>query len=310
MPENVVIIGSGCAGLAAAIYTAREEFMPLVISGFSKGGQLMLATRVENYPGFPEGIQGPDLVAGMRKQAESFGARFVDEDIEDLDLSSRPFKVKTASKGYEALSVIIATGASARLLGIPSEGLYIGKGVSTCATCDGPFFKDKDVIVVGGGDTAMMDSYFLTRFVKSVTIVHRRNAFRASKILQERVLKNGKIKVLWNSTVEEVIGDRSRVTGARIKNVETKEITTIPIGGIFIAIGEDPSTGFLKGKLKLDEQGYVITRDEVLTDIDGVFVAGDVADRTYRQAVTAASSGVKAALQVRGYLTRNGLAGK
>lgn len=307
MPENVVIIGSGCAGLSAAIYTAREDFKPLVISGFSAGGQLVLATAVENYPGFPDGVQGSDLIERMRKQAERFGARFVNEDVKEVDFSSHPFMIKTESGAYEALSVIIATGASARLLGVPSESMYMGKGVSTCATCDGPVYRNRDVIVVGGGDTAMEDSDFLTKFAKSVTIVHRRDEFRASKIMQEKVLKNERIKVIWNSTIDEIVGDGNRVTGVKIRNVQTDEVTTMPICGVFFAIGNVPNTEFLKEKLKLDEQGYVVARDEVLTDIDGVFVAGDVADRFYKQAVTAASSGVKAALKVREYFNRMNL---
>jgi thioredoxin reductase (NADPH) len=303
-----MIIGSGCAGLSAAIYTAREGFKPLVIAGFAKGGQLMLTTEVENYPGFPDGIQGPDLVAAMRAQAERLGARFVDEDAEDVDFSSRPFRIKTATDVYEALSVIVATGASAKLLGIPSEGWYMGKGVSSCATCDAPFFKNKDVIVVGGGDTAMEDSYFLAGFAKSVIIVHRRDSFRASKALQERVLGSAKVKVMWNSAIEEITGDGNRVTGVRVKNMQTNAITTMPIDGVFIAVGHTPNTELLKGKLDLDEQGFAITKEEVLTSIEGVFIAGDVADRVYRQASTAAASGVKAALRARGYLNGLGLA--
>ncbi len=310
MPENVVIIGAGCAGLSAAIYAARENFNPLIIAGSAYGGQLTLTTLVENYPGFPDGVQGPDLVLQMKKQAEKFGARFVEEEVESVDFSSRPFRVKTSSNGYEALSVIIATGASARMLGLPSEVRYMGGGLSTCATCDAPFYKDKDVIVVGGGDTAVGDAEFLTRFVKSVTMVHRRNEFRASKIMQERVLKNEKIKILWNSVIEEVLGNKNKVNGIRVKNVQTNETRIVPTDGVFMAIGNAPSTKFLEGKLKLDERGYVMAKDEVFTDIEGVFVAGDVADGVYMQAVTAASSGVKAALQMRNYLGRLGLATK
>lgn len=308
VPENVVIIGAGCAGLSAAIYTSREGFKPLVIGGADYGGQLMLTTRVENYPGFPDGVMGPDLMMQMRKQAEKFGTRFVDADVVDVDFSTKPFRVKTSSGEYEALSVIVATGASSRLLGIPSEGRYMGRGISTCATCDAPFFKGKDVVVVGGGDTAMEDSLFLTRFANSVTIIHRRNEFRASKIMQEKVLKNEKVKVLWNSTVEEITGDGSRVTGVKVRDVQTNKVKNIPAGGVFIAVGHVPTTKFLMGKLELDERGYIVTKDEVLTKIDGVFVAGDVADSFYRQAVTSASSGVKAALRVRDYFNRLGAA--
>jgi thioredoxin reductase (NADPH) len=310
VPENVIIIGAGCAGLSAAIYTSREGFRPLVIGGTAQGGQLMLTTLVENYPGFANGVMGPELMAQMRKQAERFGTRFVDTEVVDVDFSARPFRVKTSSGNYDALSVIIATGASSKLLGIPSEARYMGKGVSMCSTCDAPFFKGKDVVVVGGGDTAMEDSLFLTRFASSVTIVHRRDKFRASRIMQDKVLGNEKVRVLWNSTVEEITGDGNRVTGVRIRNEQTGEVKSIPIGGVFIAIGHVPTTKFLEGKLELDERGYIIAKDEVLTKIDGVFVAGDAADPFYKQAVTSASGGVKAALRVRDYFNRLGIATK
>lgn len=304
MTENIVIIGSGCAGLSAAIYAAREGFSPLVIAGSISGGQLMLTTTVENYPGFPEGVQGPDLINLMRKQAERFGAKMVYEDVVDIDFSSKPLKISTGPNTYETNSVIIATGANAKLIGLESEMKYMGKGVSTCATCDGPFFKNKDVIVVGGGDTAMEDSEFLTKFVKSVTIIHRKDAFRASKVMQDKVLANPKIKVIWNSTVEEIVGDGAHVTGVKIKNVSTSSLLDMPIDGVFVAIGHTPNTSFLKGKLKTDEHGFLITKAEVLTDIEGVFIAGDVSDPFYKQAATAASSGVKAALHAREYLLR------
>lgn len=267
----------------------------------------MLTTTVENYPGFEHGVQGPELIEQMRKQAERFGARIAYEDVEGIDFAKRPFVVKTNMKSYEARSIIIATGASSKLLNIPSEARYLGKGVSTCATCDGPFFKGRDVVVVGGGDTAMEDSFFLTKFAKSVTIVHRRDTFRASRIMQEHVLSSDKIKVLWNSAVEEILGDGEKVTGIRIKNLLTNEASEIEVRGVFIAIGHIPNSSLLKGKLRLDDQGYIITRDEVLTDIEGVYVSGDVSDRTYRQAATASASGVKAALQVRRYLSENKL---
>ena len=301
MAEDLIIIGSGPAGLTAAIYTAREDFKPLVLTGLSSGGQLLLTTKVENYPAFPDGIDGPELVESMRKQAEKFGARFANEDVVDIDFSSKPIKIKTSSGEYEANAVIIATGASAKWLGIPSEQKYIGKGISGCATCDAPFFKGKNVVVVGGGDTAMEDSLFLTKFVESVTIVHRRGEFRASKIMQGRVLSNPKIKVIWDSEVAEVLGN-GKVTGVKIKNVKSGEVTEMNVDGVFVAIGYAPNTKFLQGKLKLDEQGYIITKDEVLTDIEGVFVAGDVSDRKYRQAITAAGSGSKAALEARAYI--------
>ena len=301
MVEDIIIIGSGPAGLTAALYTAREDFKPVVITGLSAGGQLLLTTTVENYPAFPDGVGGTDLVELMRKQAEKFGARFIGEDVTDADFSSRPFKIKTASQAFEANSVIIATGASARWLGIPSEQKFIGRGVSSCATCDAPFYKGKDVIVVGGGDTAMEDSLFLTKFVNSVTIVHRRDQFRASKIMQERVKSNPKIKIIWNSVVEEITGD-AKVTGVKLKNVLTNESTELQVGGVFVAVGYEPNTKFLQGKLELDQNGYVVAKDEVKTAIEGVFVAGDVADHVYKQAITAAGSGAKAALEVRTYL--------
>ncbi|MEM3019986.1 MAG: thioredoxin-disulfide reductase [Candidatus Micrarchaeaceae archaeon] len=303
MVEDLIIIGSGPAGLTAALYTAREDFKPLVITGVNAGGQLLLTTTVENFPAFPDGVYGSELVDLMRKQAEKFGARFVAEDVISVDFSSRPFKVKTSSAEYQAKSVIVATGASAKWLGIPSEQRFIGKGVSSCATCDAPFFKNKNVVVVGGGDTAMEDSIFLTKFTNSVTIIHRRDAFRASKIMQERALSNPKIKVIWDSAIDEVLGD-SKVTGIKIKNLKTGETQQMNIDGVFVAIGYQPNTKYLAGSLALDDQGYIITKDEVKTDIEGVFVAGDVADRRYRQAITAAGSGAKAALEAREYLQK------
>ncbi|MCL4379128.1 MAG: thioredoxin-disulfide reductase [Candidatus Marsarchaeota archaeon] len=302
MAESVIIIGSGPAGLSAAIYTAREGFNPLVIAGAVSGGQLMLTTVVENMPGFPDGVQGPEIIELMRKQAERFGARFVNDDVTDVDFSKRPFKVKTAGKEYEAQTVIVATGASSRMLGMPSEAKFIGHGVSTCATCDSPFYKNKDIVVIGGGDTAMEDALFSTRFCKSVTIVHRRDAFRASKIMQDKLMSNPKIKVIWNSEVIEILGDNA-VRSIKLKD-NTGKVTEMPIDGVFLAIGHVPATGFLKGKLKLDDQGYIVTKEEVLTDIDGVYVAGDNADRFYRQAGTASSSGIKAALRVREYFQK------
>ena len=301
MVEKVVIIGSGPAGLSAAIYTSREGFEPLVIAGSTGGGQLELTTTVENFPGFPEGVLGPELVQLMKKQAEKFGTRFVYEDLTGVDFSARPFVVQAGEKRYETESIIIATGANAKMLGIESEKKFVGKGVSTCGTCDGPFFKGKDVIVVGGGDTAMEDSNFITKFARSVTIVHRKDTFRASKIMQERTFANSRIKVIWNATVEEILGNE-RVTGVRLKNLVTGQTSEMPIDGVFMAIGYSPNTKVFQGKLKLDQQGYIITKDEVLTDIEGVYVAGDVADRFYRQAITASGSGVKCALHVREYL--------
>ncbi len=311
MVENVIIIGSGPAGLSAAIYTAREDFKPLMISGSSPGGQLLLTTKVENMPGWPEGIMGPELIDNMTKQATKFGTRMIQEDVTEVDFSKSPFKVETASKTYEAYSVVVATGANAMLLGIPSEMEHMGQGVSTCATCDGAFFKGKEnVIVVGGGDTAMEDSNFLTRFVKHVTIVHRRDQFRASKIMQQHVLSNPKISVMWNTVVEEIQGTDATVgvTGVKVKDVVTGTAKVVPAQGVFIAIGYTPNTKFLQGKLKLDAKGYIAVKDEVLTDIPGIFVAGDNSDHFYRQAGTAAGSGIKAAIRVREWLQQIGKA--
>ena len=303
MIENVTIIGSGPAGLTAAIYTAREGFDPLLISGYEIGGQLGLTTKVENFPAFPDGVNGPELMELMQDQAKKFGTRFRQDIVTDVVLDTSPFKVVLSGGEIETRTLIIATGASARWMDIPTEKDFIGKGVSSCATCDAPLYKGKDVIVVGGGDTAMEDSLFLTNFVKSVTIVHRRNEFRASRIMQEKVGSNPKISVRWDSEIAEIRGDRT-VRAAVIKNRKTGEMEEMPINGIFVAIGHKPNTDFLKGKLPVDGAGYVIAKDEVKTDIDGVFVAGDIADHRYRQAITAAGSGCKAALEVRSYLQK------
>jgi thioredoxin reductase (NADPH) len=301
MVEKVIILGSGPAGLSAAIYTAREGFEPLVIGGYRGGGQLVLTTLVENIPGFPDGIMGPEYMTLLLKQAKKFGARIIDKDVTKIDLKTRPFKVYVEDQVYEAHSVIIATGANAKYLGLQSEKKFMGRGVSSCATCDAAFFKGKKVIVVGGGDTAMEDSLFLTRFATEVTIVHRRDAFRASKIMQERVMANPKIKVIWNSAIEEIKGDKV-VTSVVIKNLITNQTQEMPVDGVFIAIGYEPNTKLFQGQLQTDEQGYLITKDEVRTEIDGVYVAGDVADRVYRQAGTAVGSGIKAALCVRAFI--------
>jgi thioredoxin reductase (NADPH) len=301
MAEKVIIIGSGPAGLSAAIYTAREGFEPLVISGYNAGGQLILTTLVENIPGFPQGVMGSDYIKLLMEQAKKFGARFVDDDATKVDLSKRPFTVFVGDKAYETQSIIIATGSSPRWLGIASEKQFIGRGVSICATCDAAFFKGKNVMIVGGGDTAMEDSLFLTRFVGSVTVVHRRDSLRASKIMQERAFANPKIKFMWNSEIVEIKGE-SKVSSAIIRNILTNETQEMKTDGVFVAIGYVPNAGLFKDRLKLDDQGYILTKDEVKTDIEGVFVAGDVSDRKYRQAAVASGSGIKAALETRAYL--------
>ncbi len=299
--EDLIIIGSGPAGLSAAIYAARNDLKPLVLGGSTPGGQLLLTTTIDNYPGFPEGIYGSELIEKMRKQAERFGARFENDDVSEIDIASRPFKIKTASKEYAAKAIIIATGATTRWLGLESERRFIGRGVSSCATCDAAFFRDKDVIVVGGGDTAMEDSVYLTKFARSVTIVHRRGEFRATKIMQDRALSNPKIRVIYNTVVDEILGDE-KVAGVKLKNVKTNEIAELPVQGVFVAIGTVPNSGFVKEKLELDEQGYIVTSNEVNTAIDGIFVAGDVADKRYQQAITAAASGAKAAIDAGRFL--------
>ena len=303
MAEKLVIIGGGPAGLSAAIYAAREGFEPLVIAGFAAGGQLLLTTVVENFPGFPDGIDGPEIIMKMREQAERFGARFVNENATGVDFSSKPYKIMADSKTYDAETVIIATGADSMWIGIESEKKFMGKGVSSCATCDGPFYKGKEVIVVGGGDSAMEEALFLTRFANSVKIVHRRDGFRASKIMQEKVLHDPKISVIWNAVVEEIKGEQ-KVGSAVIKDVNTGEKKELKIDGVFVAIGHRPNTDIFKGKLRMDEKGYLVTKNEVETEIDGVFVAGDVYDSYYRQAVTASAGGVKAALKVREHFSR------
>jgi thioredoxin reductase (NADPH) len=300
MSENVIIIGSGPAGLTAAIYCGRDNLNPLLITGIETGGQLELTTNVENFPAFPEGITGPDLMEKMYKHAEKFGTRFKNEYVTDIEIDTYPYQIRTSRETIEARSVIIATGSSAKWLGIASEKKFIGRGVSSCATCDAPFFKGKDVVVVGGGDTAMEDSLYLTNFARSVTIVHRRDAFRASRIMQGRVLSNPKVSVLWNSEVTEIKGD-DVVKSVVIRSERKNETTERQIQGLFVAIGHRPNTDFLKGKLPLTELGYIITKDEVSTDYGGIFVAGDVADPKYKQAITAAGSGCKAALRVRQY---------
>ncbi len=299
--EKLIIIGSGPAGLTAAIYAARGNLNPLVVAGREAGGQLMLTTDVDDFPGFAQGIQGPELMDQMRKQAEKFGTRFINEDVVSVDLKSKPFTIKTESHTLQATSLIIATGASAIWLGIESEQRLIGKGVSACAVCDGFFFKEKAIMVVGGGDTAMREAQHLSKYGKTVTVVHRRDALRAQPALQQLVKSKTNVDFIWDSVVEEVVGEE-KVTSVKLKNVKTDKITQVTVDGLFIAIGHKPNTDFLKGQLELDEQGYIKVTDETKTSVDGVFWAGDVADRKYKQAITAAGAGCKAALDVEQYL--------
>ncbi len=301
LPHNIIIIGSGPAGLTAAIYTARAGLQPLVIAGFQAGGQLMLTTTVENYPGFPKGIDGPELIKLIRAQAERYGAKFVDDDAKSVDFSSRPFKVTSSDEIYEGKAIIVATGASTRWLGLESEQRLIGRGVSSCATCDGFFFKNKEVIVVGGGDGAMEEALYLANLVNKVTVIHRRDQLRASKIMQERAFKNPKIHFLWDSIVTEILGE-NRVEGVKINNVKTGEATEFKCDGVFIAIGQEPNTLLLKGQIELDVKGYIVT-DGTQTNINGVFCAGDVFDYHYRQAITAAGSGCEAAIDAEKWLS-------
>ncbi len=302
--EKLIIIGSGPAGLTAAIYAARGNLNPLVIAGREAGGQLMLTTDVDDFPGFEEGIQGPDLMAKMRKQAEKFGTRFVNEDVIKVDFSQKPFVIETESGKLKAESIIIATGASAMWLNLESEQRLIGKGVSACAVCDGLFFKGKDVVVVGGGDTAMREAQHLSQTSKQVTIVHRRGELRAQEALQKLIKSKSNVNFIWNSTVEEILG-KDKVEGLNIKNVQSGEITKLSVSAVFIAIGHNPNTNFLKGQVDLDEKGYITIHDETKTSVEGVFFAGDVADKKYKQAVTAAGMGCKAALEAAEYLDRS-----
>ncbi|MEI8350689.1 MAG: thioredoxin-disulfide reductase [bacterium] len=303
--ENIVIIGTGPAGLTAAIYCARANLKPVVVEGLQAGGQLTTTNEVENYPGFPEGIDGTELVMKMRGQAERFGTRFVRGDVTGVDFVRRPLSLTLEEGGkIEATVVIVATGARARYLGIATEQQLIGRGVSGCATCDGALYRDVPVAVVGGGDTAMEDALFLTRFASRVTLIHRRHEFRASKIMVERVLSNPKIDVVWDSVVEEVLDvTRQEVTGLRLKNVVTGALSDIKVSGLFVAIGHEPNSKPFKGVLNMDDQGYLLT-DYTRTNIEGVFAAGDVQDHVYRQAVTAAGSGCMAAMEAERYLGR------
>ncbi len=296
MAEKVLIIGSGPAGLTAAIYAARADLTPLMIEGMERGGQLMITTDVENYPGFPDGIMGPELMDNMRKQAERFGTRIISSDVTRVDLSRRPFPVWVGEDRYEAETLIISTGASAQWLDIPGETRLRGYGVSACATCDGFFFRDKDLAVIGGGDTAMEEAIFLTKFATKVTIIHRRDEFRASKIMAQRAIDHPKIDVIWDTVAEEVLGD-DLVSGIRVRNVKTDRTSDLAVDGVFLAIGHLPNTMIFQGQLGLDEAGYITTEDGTTrTSVPGVFAAGDVADSVYRQAVTAAGMGCQAAI--------------
>lgn len=302
---KVVIIGSGPAGCTAALYLSRANLVPIVLEGLQPGGQLTITTDVENYPGFPEGIQGPKLMDLMRKQAERFGAIFAFESVEKVDLLKRPFEITTDGKVYEAEALIIASGASAMQLGIESEKALQGFGVSYCATCDGFFFKGKDIVVVGGGDSAMEEATFLTKFADKVTIIHRRSELRASKIMQERAQSNPKIDFILDSTVTDVVGSKeSGVTGLKVQNLKTGKTTDMKAQGLFVAIGHTPNTGPFKGQLTMDEKGYIVTHpNSTVTNIPGVFACGDVVDHVYRQAVTAAGTGCMAALDCERWIT-------
>ncbi len=300
--HNVIIIGSGCAGLPAAIYAARANLKPLVLDGHEPGGQLSLTTHVENYPGFPEGIMGPELIENMRKQAQRFGAEFKAGAATEVDVSKRPFKIVAGKDTYESQALIVAAGASARLLGLKGEKELIGHGVSTCATCDGYFFRGKPIAVVGGGDSAMEESNFLSRYASRVYLIHRRNEFRASKIMIDRAKANEKIEFVTPAVVEEIVAPKGHVDGVRLRNPQTKEARELAVDGVFVTIGHDPNSTVFKGKLEMDSDGYLIANHGSLTAVPGVFVAGDVQDHRYRQAVTAAGSGCMAAMDAEKFL--------
>src|ERR1035437_9205576 len=305
--RNVVIIGSGCAGNTAAIYAARANLKPLVVGGHEAGGQLSLTTLVENFPGFPEGINGPDLVENMKKQAKKFGAESVDGAVLDADFSKRPFRLGIEGDWTETRTVIVASGASARWLGLESEQALIGHGVSSCATCDGFFYRDKQIMVVGGGDSAMEEANFLTRFGREVTLVHRRDEFRASKIMLDRARHNPKIKFLLNTVVEEIHdAAQNVVTGARRRNVKPGEVWEQPVDGFFLAIGHVPNTKVFRGQIETDPEGYIVSHGGARTNIPGVFHAGDVQDRVYRQAITGSGAGCMAAMEAERYLEAEG----
>ena len=301
--HQVIILGSGPAGLTAAVYAARAHLKPLVVEGHEAGGQLTLTTMVENFPGFPDGLMGPDLIKSMRRQAERFGAEFGKGNATAADLSRRPFRLTIDGRHEECQALIIATGASAKLLGLDSERTLMGHGVSTCATCDGFFFQDQEVIVVGGGDSALEEAIFLTKFATRVLVVHRRDKLRASKIMQEKAFKNPKVEFVWDSTLDHILDvGQQKVTSARIRNLKTGALTERPVDGIFIAIGHTPNTQIFRGALEMNEVGYITTHDGTKTSIPGVFAAGDVQDHVYRQAITAAGSGCMAAIDAERFL--------
>lgn len=301
--HKVIIVGSGCAGLTAGVYAARADLKPIVLDGYEPGGQLALTTEVENFPGFTDGILGPELIERTRKQAQRFGAEFRSGAVTSVDLSKRPFKISTSKETYETETLIIASGASARMLGIESERQLLGFGVSTCATCDGAFFRNREIVVVGGGDTAMEEATFLTKFASKVTLIHRRNEFRASKIMLDRAHKNEKIVFKTPYVIDEVqnVANKS-VDSVVVRNVETNRTETIPTHGVFVAIGHDPNSKVFKGQIDMDENGYILTHDGPKTNIPGVFAAGDVQDHHYRQAITAAGSGCMAAIEAERFL--------
>lgn len=304
--EDVIIIGSGPAGLTAALYAARANLSPLMIEGYESGGQLMVTTEVENYPGFEHGVQGPELMAVMRKQVERFGTRFITRNVTKVDFSSRPFKVWVENELYQAKAIIVSTGATAKYLGLENERRLLGRGVSACATCDGAFFKNQPVAVIGGGDTAMEEANFLTRFASKVYVIHRRDEFRASKIMADRVLKNPKVEVIWDTEMIDVAGEKN-VDHIKLKNLKTGKVNDLKVDGVFIAIGHKPNTDLFKGILKMNEVGYVLTNGKsTYTSVEGVFAAGDVQDPIYRQAVTAAGTGCMAAIDAERWLEQQG----